>query len=679
MAKLTDERVGRQSAPVRKVKTNGNGTGVGHEEPIALTPEIRTALAVARDYPVFPCDGISKSPLTKTGFKEATQDAEIVAKWWRRYPQALIGVPTGSVSGLVAIDCDPKSGDWFQRHRGGLGTFRMHRTRRGKHLLYQYPESGGVHSSTDSHGIDVRGDGGYVIWWPAHGGEAFGELGAMPEWLLKVTRAQKVTNGGERTQEATGEDWDQERVRVIEALKQLDPDCGYDEWRDIAAAISHGSGGNEDGEDLFVYFSRGDYWSSKPTRFPGEEEVRKKYRSFKNQKDNNITLASLFQMVKDKAGKVPPGRPEKKLGKQDAKKLLKRIAALSFDSFAQIQKKAVKAKRPILGEWLTPGAWLMVGRPKMGKSWLLLQMMLCLAKGRKFLDFEPKFNGYEMLALCAEDDDARIQRRVKKLGGIIDPAQTHVINRECFLELAKEYSEHVSFIDFLRQWIKAHPKIRLVVIDTEASARLIWGTRALPDKGYQSITEVDYKQTAQYDQLAVETHCVIILTNHTGKMTGKRAQVFDVHETINRSNMALAGASGSWVLLEMPGTDPNDSNVRQRRMGMRGRDLEEDIDLVVSRVQGNPTFVSEGAYTEVAQSQVELEILRELLGQMEGRAEDEYVTTAELAHGLAKGREAVKRAVSRMAASGRVKWNGYRITIRTGKGLRLDKLANSCE
>lgn len=188
MAKLTDERIGRQSTLVRKVKRNGAGNGVGHGEPIALTSEIRTALAVARDYPVFPCDGISKSPLTKTGFKEATQDAEIVARWWRRYPQALIGVPTGSLSGLVAIDCDPKSGDWFQRHRAKLGTFRMHRTRRGKHLLYQYPEGSGIRISKSSDTIDVRGEGGYVVWWPAHGGEAFGELGELPGWLSELCK-----------------------------------------------------------------------------------------------------------------------------------------------------------------------------------------------------------------------------------------------------------------------------------------------------------------------------------------------------------------------------------------------------------------------------------------------------------------------------------------------------------
>jgi len=195
LKKITDERLHRQappdesSDPTRKIhKVNGNGSA----GPILSSPAVRAALRVALQYPVFPCDGVTKEPLVKRGFYAATQDAAQIAKWWQSYPQALIGVPTGPASGLLAIDCDPKSGDWYARHKDRLGEYRLHQTRRGKHLLYQHVEGVGNSTSRVSEGVDVRGEGGYVIWWAAHGGEAFGTPGNAPEWLLKRVKSSSA-------------------------------------------------------------------------------------------------------------------------------------------------------------------------------------------------------------------------------------------------------------------------------------------------------------------------------------------------------------------------------------------------------------------------------------------------------------------------------------------------------
>lgn len=173
MRKITDERLSRQAHQNDPVK--------------ALSSAQRAALAVAQDYPVFPCDPASKRPIEQGhGFKDATQDATIVTRWWQKYPQALIGVPTGSATGLLVVDCDPKSGDWYARHRKALGSCRMHPTRRGKHLLYQYPKGSGIRISKSSDTVDVRGDGGYVIWWAAHGYEPLGQLGKAPAWIIEL-------------------------------------------------------------------------------------------------------------------------------------------------------------------------------------------------------------------------------------------------------------------------------------------------------------------------------------------------------------------------------------------------------------------------------------------------------------------------------------------------------------
>src|SRR6516162_5154723 len=70
--------------------------------------------AERRGWPVFPValvkrqDGkLDKKPLVKWG-AAATTDAKQIKEWWRRWPNALVGVPTGRRSGLVVLDVDCK-------------------------------------------------------------------------------------------------------------------------------------------------------------------------------------------------------------------------------------------------------------------------------------------------------------------------------------------------------------------------------------------------------------------------------------------------------------------------------------------------------------------------------------------------------------------------------------------
>src|SRR3954452_1760828 len=45
-------------------------------------------------------------PLLPDGFKNATTDSAIIARWWRQWPHAMVGAPTGAVSGFVLFDVD---------------------------------------------------------------------------------------------------------------------------------------------------------------------------------------------------------------------------------------------------------------------------------------------------------------------------------------------------------------------------------------------------------------------------------------------------------------------------------------------------------------------------------------------------------------------------------------------
>jgi hypothetical protein len=154
---------------------------------------INAALALAEEHgiPVFPCSH-NKKPLTEHGFQDAATGTERIAQWWDSWPHALVGVPTGRASKLLVIDIDPEGAAWYAENADRLGCGRVHKTARGHHLLYRMPEDEIRNSASQiARGVDVRGEGGYIIWWPAEGHEAVGDLLELPEppaWVIEELR-----------------------------------------------------------------------------------------------------------------------------------------------------------------------------------------------------------------------------------------------------------------------------------------------------------------------------------------------------------------------------------------------------------------------------------------------------------------------------------------------------------
>jgi len=197
----------------------------------AVQPRKQQALALAEEYgiPVFPCDhtpvlkeGLwtaDKSPLgacVPQGFKDATCNTDLIEDWWTRYPRALIGVPTGAASKIFVIDVDPAGEGYYSENPGLFEAGRIHKTNRGFHLLYRHPGDLGTTAKkwhpgkgrckTDT-GFDTRGDGGYIIWWPAEGLNSIGDvedIGPVPELLLTSLRQYQATRNTNRERDPNG-------------------------------------------------------------------------------------------------------------------------------------------------------------------------------------------------------------------------------------------------------------------------------------------------------------------------------------------------------------------------------------------------------------------------------------------------------------------------------------------
>jgi hypothetical protein len=149
-------------------------------------------------YACFPCRP-NKCPACPHGFKEAVLDRDQLEELWRRFPGELVGVATGVVSGIAVVDIDakhPAAHQWWIEHRDRLLPARVHRTRSGGlHLLYRHREGLRNSAGLIARGVDVRGDGGYVIWWPAAGAPvlADGGIRPWPQWLDALLAPALVT------------------------------------------------------------------------------------------------------------------------------------------------------------------------------------------------------------------------------------------------------------------------------------------------------------------------------------------------------------------------------------------------------------------------------------------------------------------------------------------------------
>jgi hypothetical protein len=104
--------------------------------------------------------------LTCHGFYAATLDPVRLRAMLAAVPCGLLAIRTGTVSGLVVVDVDPRNG-------GYIDTALMASTATvatgggGWHLYYQHPGTPTLGKLAGHDGIDVKGDGGYVTAPPS--------------------------------------------------------------------------------------------------------------------------------------------------------------------------------------------------------------------------------------------------------------------------------------------------------------------------------------------------------------------------------------------------------------------------------------------------------------------------------------------------------------------------------
>ena len=152
------------------------------------------------------CSSAGKHPLVLRGLYEATTDVSKIDDWWRRWRSANIGIATGAISGIVAIDVDLPTalGSLERLTEQELPTTLTGLTGGGGiHLIYA-SDDGGLGNSAgrlpgiedELPGVDLRGNGGYIVAPPSvHRSEgiygwleAESPIASAPTWLKQPER-----------------------------------------------------------------------------------------------------------------------------------------------------------------------------------------------------------------------------------------------------------------------------------------------------------------------------------------------------------------------------------------------------------------------------------------------------------------------------------------------------------
>lgn len=210
-------------------------------------------------------------------------------------------------------------------------------------------------------------------------------------------------------------------------------------------------------------------------------------------------------------------------------------------------------KKFIINSLLASGLSIIAGSPKVGKSWLVLDWCVRIAKGEDVWNLHT--DGGTTLYLSLEDDESRLQDRLTAITDEV-PSNVHFVT-DCS-KLDEKLEEQI------RTFIDEHKDTILIIIDTFQLIR-----SANKDSSYSN----DYQEVQQLKKLADQLKIAILLVHHLRKQVDS-----DPINEISGTNGIAGCADALFVLKKSNRTQGNAT------LFCTGRDIEDrEIELAFSK------------------------------------------------------------------------------------------------
>ena len=474
------------------------------------------------------CTSVGKHPRTRNGSKDGSRDPAVIRAWWKKWPNANVGIATGPGSGLLVLDVDGKAGEESLiglAQRGFIlpDTYSVRTGSGGHHHYFAWPEGADVRNSARkiAPGLDIRGVGGLVAAEPSlhksgrryevH--ESATDPAPCPEWLLSHIREAQAP-----------------------ATRQSAPAAGAVE----SAPIGKGA--------------------RRPTLFKLAGKMRKEGVSLEAITETLLALNRTFDPPLDEAAvrKTAQGIARYPAGEAHESPILKP----DLIRLSDVQARGVLW----LWEPFIPFGMLTMlsGDPGAGKSFIALSVAADLTRGR--LRDGRSVEPASVLCLTVENPAAEtIRPRFDALGG--DPARFFLLRGTLFSENGEEQRGAVNLADIpILDNAIAETKARLVIVD--------------PIQSYLGAT-VDLHRSNEtrpvldgLSKLAESRGCAVLLLRHLSKQSGGKA----IHRGLG--SIDLTGAARSEMLA---GSLPDDPEARalvhvKSNVGRMGHTLGYSID-----------------------------------------------------------------------------------------------------
>lgn len=579
------------------------------------------------------CSSAGKHPRTKNGVKDATTDSEQIKSWWATWPVANVGIATGN--GLYVIDVDCAKGASLDSLRDcGLDDLLCSLVVRtgsgGYHIYLNYDPALMPPNTINRLGlfIDTRGEGGYVVAPPSRNKdgiyvvEAKNPIEALPPALLAKLQGPGVPHSSLSTslssgkQSLKGHTLDVSNDTPLPQSRQntpLDPlahgpataahadapavpgmvkEARNESLIHLAGQLSSLGMAAPEIRALVVAYNQEHYGHGRHAQGPlSDEELQR----------------TIFRTIE-----------------KWAPRLSTEPCASGIISLTELMARPLPEPVWIVPELLSTGLTLLAGKPKTGKSWLILLVALCVASGHSTLGKEacvPR----RVLYLSLEDSAVRFQHRVKVL---LDGREVPALFD---LHIKWEPLVKGGLLN-LRTWLETHPDTRMVIIDTLAKVRT-----AARNNG--NVYQEDYELMSQLQDLASEYQIALAVVHHTRKQESS-----DPFDEISGST-GLTGAADTCMVFK------RERHSREATLNITGRDVEEQ-ELALTFTPGNGGWTPAGTAAERQISQSRQEIL-DLL------QEHESMTPAEMAKELEKPQGVLRKTLSRMFKEGLIEKSGH--------------------
>jgi AAA domain len=299
----------------------------------------------------------------------------------------------------------------------------------------------------------------------------------------------------------------------------------------------------------------------------------------------------------------------------------------------ELLRKQFEPIRWAIRDLIPEGVSLLVGAPKVGKSWLALQFGIAISGGAAIWTGRDAEIAGDVLILALEDNDRRMQSRIAKLRGSQSeysaggrPESVPDVSR---IHFATQWGRmDQGGLDWLKNWLADFPDARLVIIDTLGRFRA-------QSSGKASAYQEDYEIGAQLKPIADTHNVAVVLLHHT-----RKAESSDVLDSVS-GTQGLSGSVDALLLLR------RERGQMDAALYVTGRDIEHEQDYALKFNADACTWSSIGTVHDAKMTRERLAILDFLTKNGPSKPKD-------IAEGIEKRGPATRRLLQKMFADAEV-------------------------